>query len=69
MSSDFESTKANDMAEQDNQVAESPIVNSLDRRHFLVGAAAGAAAMVLPRFAHPREKRAWTGESQRQCSN
>jgi hypothetical protein len=61
MSSDFESTKANDMAEQDNQVAESPIVNSLDRRHFLVGAAAGAAAMVLPRFAHPREKRAWTG--------
>jgi acetylornithine deacetylase/succinyl-diaminopimelate desuccinylase-like protein len=51
MSSDFESTNANITAGPDNETAESPTANPLDRRHFLVGAAAGAAAMTLPRWA------------------
>ena len=55
MSSDFESTKANDMAGQDNQASESSIANPLDRRHFLVSAAAGAAAMAIPRWARAAE--------------
>jgi hypothetical protein len=55
MSSDFESKKANDMAGQDNQASESSIANPLDRRHFLVSAAAGAAAMAIPRWARAAE--------------
>ena len=55
MSSDFESTKVNNNAGQNNESTESPSANSLDRRHFLVGAAAGAAAMALPRWARAGE--------------
>jgi acetylornithine deacetylase/succinyl-diaminopimelate desuccinylase-like protein len=51
MSSDFESTSVNTSSGQDNETAESPTPKPLDRRHFLVGAAAGAAAMALPRWA------------------
>lgn len=51
MSSDFESTNVNNNAGQKNESTESPSTNSLDRRHFLVGAAAGAATMALPRWA------------------
>jgi acetylornithine deacetylase/succinyl-diaminopimelate desuccinylase-like protein len=51
MSSDFESTNVNNTAGQNKESTESPSANSLDRRHFLVGAAAGAAAMALPRWA------------------
>ncbi|HZE24639.1 MAG TPA: hypothetical protein VE054_11630, partial [Blattabacteriaceae bacterium] len=51
MSSDFEPKALQNTAGQDNGTAESPILNSLDRRHFLVSAAAGAAAMALPRWA------------------
>ena len=51
MSSDFESTNAKNIAGQDDETSESPNATSLDRRHFLVGAAAGAATMALPRWA------------------
>jgi acetylornithine deacetylase/succinyl-diaminopimelate desuccinylase-like protein len=51
MSSDFEPKALQNTAGQDNGTAESPILNPLDRRHFLAGAAAGAAAMALPRWA------------------
>jgi acetylornithine deacetylase/succinyl-diaminopimelate desuccinylase-like protein len=51
MSSDFKSTSVNTASGQDNETAESPTARPLDRRHFLVGAAAGAAAMALPRWA------------------
>src|SRR5260221_3860248 len=51
MSSDFESKNANNIAGQNNDSSESSPANPLDRRHFLVGAAAGAAAMALPRWA------------------
>jgi acetylornithine deacetylase/succinyl-diaminopimelate desuccinylase-like protein len=55
MSSDFENSNANNTAGQDNETSESLTPNSLDRRHFLVGAAAGAAAMALPRWARATE--------------
>jgi acetylornithine deacetylase/succinyl-diaminopimelate desuccinylase-like protein len=55
MSSEFEPTNANNIAGQDNETSESPTAHSLDRRHFLVGAAAGAAAMALPRWARAAE--------------
>src|SRR4051812_6588270 len=55
MSSDFERTNANNIARQDNETAANPTVNSLDRRHFLVGAAAGAATIALPRWARASE--------------
>lgn len=51
MSSDFESTSVNTASGQDNETAKSPNTKPLDRRHFLAGAAAGAAAMALPRWA------------------
>src|SRR5246500_3183378 len=51
MSSDFESMNGNTASGQDNKTAERP-TNPLDRRRFLVGAAAGAAVMALPRWAH-----------------
>jgi len=50
MSSDFESTSVNTSSGQD-KTAESPTTKPLDRRHFLAGAAAGAAVMALPRWA------------------
>src|ERR1700756_2590999 len=50
MSSDFESMNGNTASGQDNKTAERP-TNPLDRRHFLVGAAAGAAVMALPHWA------------------
>jgi acetylornithine deacetylase/succinyl-diaminopimelate desuccinylase-like protein len=55
MSSNFENSNANNTAGQDNETSESLTPNSLDRRHFLVGAAAGAAAMALPRWARATE--------------
>ena len=51
MSSDFANTSVNTASGQDNETAKSPNTKPLDRRHFLVGAAAGAAAMALPRWA------------------
>lgn len=51
MSSDFESKNANNIAGQNNESSESLPANPLDRRHFLVGAATGAATMALPRWA------------------
>src|SRR5689334_1801686 len=51
MSSDFETKDLQGTAGRGNEIAESPTTNSLDRRHFLVGAAAGAAAMALPHWA------------------
>src|SRR6185437_1375464 len=53
MSSDFESI--NNSAGQDNETAATATANSLDRRHFLVGAAAGTVAMALPRWARASE--------------
>src|SRR4051794_31027417 len=50
MSSDFESMKANNTAGQNNKTLDSS-ANPVGRRHFLVGAAAGAAAIALPRWA------------------
>ncbi|HEX3585152.1 MAG TPA: twin-arginine translocation signal domain-containing protein, partial [Candidatus Angelobacter sp.] len=47
---DFEPKDLQGTAGQDNETAESPTTRPLDRRHFLVGAAAGAAAMALPRW-------------------
>jgi len=47
----FESKNANNIAGQNNDSSESSPANPLDRRHFLIGAAAGAAAMALPRWA------------------
>ncbi|HEY2913716.1 MAG TPA: M20/M25/M40 family metallo-hydrolase, partial [Candidatus Angelobacter sp.] len=55
MSSDGESMNVNKNAGQNNENAESPSANPLDRRYFLVGAAAGAAAMALPRWARAGE--------------
>ncbi|HEY2362922.1 MAG TPA: M20/M25/M40 family metallo-hydrolase [Candidatus Angelobacter sp.] len=55
MSSDGESMNVNKNAGQNNESTESASANSLDRRHFLVGAAAGAAAMALPRWARAGE--------------
>src|SRR6185312_7330261 len=52
MSSDFESINN---AGQDNETAATSTANSLDRRHFLVGAAAGTVAMALPRWARAGE--------------
>jgi acetylornithine deacetylase/succinyl-diaminopimelate desuccinylase-like protein len=51
MSSDLKRTNANNTVEQSNEASENLIANPLDRRHFLVGAAAGAASMALPRWA------------------
>ena len=51
MSSDFERSNVNNTADQSNEASENLTANPLDRRHFLVGAAAGAAAMALPRWA------------------
>lgn len=51
MSSDFEPKDVHRPAGQDNESLESRTVKPLDRRHFLAGAAAGAAAMALPRWA------------------
>src|SRR5438105_3650886 len=48
---DFEPKDLQRPAGQDNETSESRTVNPLDRRHFLVGAAAGVAAMALPRWA------------------
>ena len=55
MSSDFDRADANNIAGQGNEAAESPAANWLDRRHFLVGAAAGTVAMALPRWARASE--------------
>ncbi|MCU1255058.1 MAG: family metallo-hydrolase, partial [Candidatus Angelobacter sp.] len=53
MSSEFEGKNANNTAGQSNESSEP--ANPLDRRHFLVGVAAGAAAMALPRWARGSE--------------
>jgi hypothetical protein len=50
MSSDFELKDRQSIVER-NEASDSRIANPLDRRHFLVSAAAGAAAMALPRWA------------------
>jgi acetylornithine deacetylase/succinyl-diaminopimelate desuccinylase-like protein len=55
MSSDLEATNPQSTAGQNNETSENLIANPLDRRHFLVGAAAGAAAMALPRWARAAE--------------
>ena len=55
MSSDFESTNVNNNAGQNKESTESPSANSLDRRHFIFGAAAGAASIALPRWARASE--------------
>jgi acetylornithine deacetylase/succinyl-diaminopimelate desuccinylase-like protein len=51
MSSDFEPKDLQSTAGHGNEISVSPTINSLDRRHFLVGAAAGAAVMALPHWA------------------
>ena len=50
MSSDFESTNMKILPGKTMKLQKAN-TNPLDRRHFLVGAAAGAAAMALPRWA------------------
>ena len=52
MSSDFNRANANNIAGLENETSKSTTPNPLDRRHFLVGAAAGATVMALPRWAH-----------------
>ncbi len=51
MSSDFEPKALQNTAGQDNGTSDNLIANPLDRRHFLISAAAGAATMALPRWA------------------
>ena len=55
MSSDFERKDANNIAGQENEAAETFAANSLGRRNFLLGAAASAATMALPRWARASE--------------
>src|ERR1051325_4335328 len=55
MSSDFERTNVNNNAGQNKESTESLSANSLDRRHFIFGAAAGAASIALPRWVRASE--------------